>query len=332
MQLKTWLSTSVKRLQDSGVATAVLDAEVLLADALTVDRSWLHAHPELELSQEQITDLNTRLERRKNHEPLAYIRGKQEFYGREFFVSPDTLTPRPETETMVEMVLAYLMNDERRTKNEEELQILDVGTGSGCIIITLALELHKIFNPGPRPSKIQAPRSQIHYLGLDISKKALKIAEQNTQHLHAPVTFQHFNLKKDHLRSEIEILDLGAWSLEGPQPSKIQDPSSQIYLANLPYVPDDFHINLAASHEPSFAIFGGDDGLDYYRLLFKQISELGSQSLDGLKLPRSKIQDQRSITVFTESLPPQHAELEKIAHAHGFRLQKEADFIQQFAR
>ena len=310
MQLKTWLRTSVKKLKDNGVATAVLDTEVLLADTLTVDRSWLHAHPEFELSDEQVASINKQLDRRKNHEPLAYIRGKQEFYGRELFVSPDTLTPRPETETMVEMVVAYLMNDERRTKNEEELQIVDVGTGSGCIIISTALEIQKIQN-------LRAPNSApktLHYLGLDISKNALKIAKQNAQHLHAPVTFQHFDLLQDSI-SELRTKD-----------------SELVILANLPYVPDDFHINLAASHEPSFAIFGGDDGLDYYRLLFKQISELGSRSLNGLKSSRSKIKDPSSITVFTESLPPQHAELEKIAHAHGFKLQKEADFIQQFAR
>ncbi len=212
------------------------------------------------------------------HEPLAYIRGKQEFYGREFYVSPDTLTPRPETETMIEMLLK-LLNHERQLMNDEQLQIMDVGTGSGCIIITAALELCS---------------KDIDYLGLDISAQALRIARDNARKFNVDVKFSKFDLTSDEL--------------------PISTSATKIILANLPYVPNDFDINLAASHEPSFAIYGGTDGLDYYRVLFKQ-----------LKQPYP-------IFVFTESLPPQHSELKIIAENAGFELMDSQDLIQVFQK
>lgn len=347
MTTKNWNSTAVSILHEAGVSTSALDTEVLLSDILTVDRSWLHAHPEFELTNEQITSLNAQIERRKNHEPLAYIRGKQEFYNRDFFVSPDTLTPRPETETMIEMLLEDMRHESRVMSQEKlqgtlcseqgamssdkgnkklnitptpstsynlppttPLQIIDIGTGSGCILITAALEL----------SMTHDSRLPAHFLGLDISKKALNIAQKNATRHEANVELKEFDLRKDSLYSLLPTY------------------SSLIILANLPYVPDDFHINLAASHEPSFAIFGGKDGLDYYRVLFAQLNmrsnEQGAMSKNAEKtavVHSSLPFGPESITVLTESLPPQHEELEKIASAHGFALKKSQDFIQFFS-
>jgi len=311
--IETWLRNAVGKLKSASIPTARLDAEILLADMLKKDRSWLHAHPDFRLNDPNtqggslgvVRRLNKQIERRVGHEPLAYIRGKQEFYGREFTVSPDTLTPRPETETMVELLLNQIGDlglgigerketgeGRRKTGVEQqigdrgkesggELQIVDVGTGSGCIIITTALEL----------SKIQDPRSKIHYTGLDISKAALKIAKHNARKLEVNVNLQHFDLLSDDL-------------------SKIQDPRSTIYLANLPYVPEDFRINLAASHEPEFAIFGGKDGLDYYRTLFSKLKN--------------------ATVILTESLPPQHEQLIQVATEAGYKLHKTQDLIQVF--
>ncbi len=338
MVINSWLKQATEILAQSDIATARLDSEVLLADLLDVDKSWLHAHSEFDLMIEQIGLLNNQIERRKNHEPLAYIRGKQEFYGRDFFVSPDTLTPRPETETMIELLLESLSH-ESRVMSQDELQgtlcseqgaksghmeiekldvatptppstnynlpstaptqIIDVGTGSGCIIITAALEL-----------MTHDSRLTSHFLGLDISKKALKIALKNAAKHKANVDFKEFDLRSDSLYSLLTT----HYSL--------------LILANLPYVPDDFHINLAASHEPPFAIFGGKDGLDYYRLLFAQLNTVHRENS---KDPRKSAATQHSVTVFTESLPPQHEELEKIANAHGFALKKSQDFIQVFS-
>ncbi len=275
MTIELWLQNAITKLKSVSVPTARLDAEILLADLTDKDRTWIHAHPEYVLHRSDLSKLDAQVKRRMSHEPLAYIRGRQEFYGRDFIVSPDTLTPRPETETLVELALEVL----KSKANNEEVQIIDIGTGSGCIIITVALETQ-----------------HANCLGLDVSEPALKIAKKNNRELVANVVFKNFDLLSDTL--------------------ELKSSSFNLVLANLPYVPNDFEINLAASHEPGFAIFGGDDGLDYYRKLFTQLSRI-----------------HRAVpTVITEALPPQHNELEKIAESNGFKLTKTKDFIQVFEK
>jgi release factor glutamine methyltransferase len=203
------------------------------------------------------------------HEPLAYIRGKQEFYGRDFEVSPDTLTPRPETETLIEMLFEI--------KPEK---IIDIGTGSGCIAIT---------------AKLGLPTSAVS--ASDISKKCLQVAKKNAKNLHAEVNFFKSDLLQD-----LSVADI----------------SGAVICCNLPYVPNNFSINTAASHEPKLAIYGGEDGLDYYRQLFEEII-----SLPVLKRP---------VAVLTESLPLQHESISAIAEVAGFKLADTRDFIQYFVK
>lgn len=271
MTIHEWISKSTKKLNSSSVPSARLDAEVLLADALKTDRSYVLAHPEIVLQGRTLTKLNNQIERRMKHEPIAYIRGKQEFYGRDFVVSPDTLTPRPETETLVDLALEII-----KTKNIKT--VADIGSGSGCIIISLVLDSNKKFSAN----------------GYELSESAIKIAKGNAKNLNARVNFRRTDITKT---SE-------SWC------------EADMIVANLPYVPDDFQINLAASHEPKYAIFGGVDGLDYYRLLFTQLSR------------NSKTES----FVITEALPPQHSDLENIAKNSGFELLKSQDFIQVFKR
>jgi release factor glutamine methyltransferase len=284
MTIEEWLKKSIKILNNASIPTAKLDAEVLLSDKLDKDRSWIHSHPENILHEEDLCILDEQIKRRKTHEPLAYVRGRQEFYGRNFAVSPDTLTPRPETETLIDLAIEQV--NRRQFTEDSQLQIIDVGTGSGCIIITAALEL----------AKLSTINYQLSFLGLDISESALKIAEKNAKKLKAKVRFEKFDLLSD----SIDFISS----------------DFNLILANLPYVPTDFEINLAASHEPGFAIYGGKDGLDYYRQLFTQLSK---PSVDS-----------RQITVITESLPPQHIEMESIANESGFEVIKAQDFIQVF--
>lgn len=286
MTIEQWLSEATGRLSAAGIGTAQLDAEVLLSDTFRKDRSWLHAHSNHPLTRKLLIKLERQIARREKHEPLAYVRGKQEFFSREFYVSPDTLTPRPETETMLEMLIQH--NQELRARSLEELQIVDVGTGSGCIIITAALELSK--------NSSASRRTKISYCGLDISKPALKIARKNADKFKVEVDFKEFDLTNDSF-----------FSILSPQPSTL------VVLANLPYVPTTFKINLAASHEPAFAIYGGEDGLDHYRTLFSQLKG-------------------NVCTIFTESLPPQHNKLQEIAEKTGFQLQKTQNFIQMFSK
>lgn len=162
MNINEWLKNAETQLKKAGIATARLDALVLAEDELNKDKSYLLSHPEQQLSRASLKKLDTQLKRRFNHEPLSYIRGKSEFYGREFIVSKHTLEPRPESETMIEVL-----------KNmPKPSAILDIGTGSGCLAITAKLELGD--------PKVYAS---------DISSKCLAIARTNSKNLGAQVLF-----------------------------------------------------------------------------------------------------------------------------------------------
>jgi release factor glutamine methyltransferase len=155
---------ATRTLADAGIATARLDSLVLLADMLSQDKSWIIAHPEHELEAAQLQTLEANLAERSNHIPLAYIRAKQEFYGREFVVNTDVLIPRPETEELIEQIKAL--------KPQAGSKLLDVGTGSGAIAVTAALELPKL--------RVEA---------CDISEPVLNVARQNATRLKATITF-----------------------------------------------------------------------------------------------------------------------------------------------
>ena len=231
MTIGDWLKTTVETLGKAGVATARLDALVLLEDATNHDRAWLLAHPDFELTSSQANELASSITRRAQHEPLAYIRGKSEFYGREFAVNAHTLEPRPETETMLELLFEQV-----KSKKIELENIVDVGTGSGCIAITAKLELPKI-----------------EVFATDIDAKCIQAAKKNAASLEAGVSFHEGNL------------------LESLPPAVYRPSSTLAILANLPYVPAKYELNAAAKFEPKHAIFGGNDGLDLYRELFAQI-------------------------------------------------------------
>ncbi|MBP7807095.1 peptide chain release factor N(5)-glutamine methyltransferase [Candidatus Saccharibacteria bacterium] len=234
-KISSWLEQAGRKLTAKDVPTARLDCLVLLEDLLGKDRAHLLAHPELELTNEQESVLNEQVARRAKHEPLAYIRGKSEFYGREFMVNAHTLEPRSETETM--LTLLKKQTEEWRLRNEDnELTLVDVGTGSGAIAVT---------------AKLEFPQARV--IATDISQKCLETAQQNANNLNADVTFFLGNLVEPLLDPRSSVL--------GPL----------AILANLPYVPDSHTINKAAMFEPRLAIFGGADGLDLYRELFAQI-------------------------------------------------------------
>ena len=139
MSVNDWLITSTKELQEAGIATARLDCLVLLEDALGVDRASILANLDAKLPQKTEVDLNTKIVQRVRHIPLAYIRGKVEFYGREFVINKHVLVPRPETEMMIDELKAALQKGAPHT----ECVIVDVGTGSGAIAVTAKLEFPK---------------------------------------------------------------------------------------------------------------------------------------------------------------------------------------------
>ncbi|QYK52699.1 MAG: peptide chain release factor N(5)-glutamine methyltransferase [Fimbriimonadaceae bacterium] len=167
LTLGDWIQSATEQLQRAGVDSARLDAQVLAAHGFGQDRSWVLAHPEAEIT----SDLDSILARRVNREPLAYIVGSREFYGRRFFVDHDVLVPRQETEFVVERALLWMRDDSL------PWSVLDVGTGSGCIGITLALE---------------KPDAQVTLL--DKSANALRVASKNADALGARVDFVHSDL------------------------------------------------------------------------------------------------------------------------------------------
>jgi release factor glutamine methyltransferase len=179
MIIKKWLIESVKKL--SGVSeTARLDAEVLLSYVLKKDRSWILAHPECELSKEQEKELDSLIKRRSKHEPIAYILGKCEFYEREFYVDKNVLVPRPESETIIDLL--------KELNIENNSIITDVGTGSGSLAITAKLEL---------------PKAKVY--AIDIDERALGVAQINAKKLGANVEFAQGDILSP-LKSKISNL------------------------------------------------------------------------------------------------------------------------------
>ncbi len=181
MTLQVWLAQATKTLEKAGVGSAHLDALILLEDELGKDRGWLLAHPETEISKSALKRLGAKLKKRESHLPLAYIRGFTEFYGRKFLVNRHVLEPRPESETMIELLLKLPIPD--------EANIADVGTGSGALGITAKLEL---------------PDAQVDLY--DIDAGALAVAKHNQAlhelHLHT----RKSDLLNRHLRSYDVIL------------------------------------------------------------------------------------------------------------------------------
>lgn len=209
------------------------DAELLLLHTLEIPRTTLLAHPDRELTRDQQRAYESALTRRLHHEPIQYITGQQEFYGLNLRVTPAVLIPRPETEHLVEAVLA-------RLPANQPLKIADMGTGSGAIAIALAVHL---------------PQAKI--TALDISLEALKIAETNARH-HKVDDRIHF------LRSDL----LSAF-VKDASDGEIFD----AIVSNPPYVPDSDRDQLhpqVREHEPPTALFAGPSGLDIYRRLIPQ--------------------------------------------------------------
>lgn len=180
MTIGAWISTKTKELEKANIATARLDCLVLLSAEIGRDKSWVLAHPEYELQIEQIEKLSTKITQRAQHMPLAYLRGKCEFYGREFVVNADVLVPRPDSESMVELLKRVASRESRTT-------VIDVGTGSGCLAITAKLEL-----------------SNVQVIAIDIDNSCLAIAQKNADKLGAKVHFLQGDLLQPIRDSRLE--------------------------------------------------------------------------------------------------------------------------------
>jgi release factor glutamine methyltransferase len=234
MTVGEFLASSTASLKQAGDESPRLDALILLEDALHEDRAVVLAYTENELPEHVLNELHTKIKAREQQIPLAYIRGHAPFYGREFCVTEQVLVPRPETESMITLLKQYAP--------EAVHDIADIGTGSGCLGITAALELKQ---PG---------HAEPHAHLYDNSEGALEIAKQNIERHR----LEHACTRKSDL-------------LEGTCEHH------DVILANLPYVPEHLEINAGAKHEPASAIFSGPDGLDHYKRFWAQASSLQHQ-------------------------------------------------------
>lgn len=237
MTIKKMLELGIKKLKDT--AFARLDAEVLLCDILKKQRAYLFTYPEKMLTASQEKKYKNYLNRRAHYEPIAYITGHKEFYGFDFLISPAVLIPRPETELIIDIAKQTLHDP---TSNS---LIIDIGTGSGAIAITLK----KLF-------------PKINVLGIDISASALKIARQNSKHLKANVKFAKTNLL----------------NVESPT---LYIKKDLIITANLPYLSTSEWQKLTTNvkkYEPKSALVGGTRGIELYEKLFKQLNKLCRES------------------------------------------------------
>lgn len=169
MTISQWLVDAMIKLKEAEVPNGRTDALVLLCDEFQVDKSWVHTHPEKIIENDKLEKLTAKLEQRLNRIPLAYIRGFIEFYGRNFTVTPEVLIPRPESESFINMLKELDLNPNTK--------IADIGTGSGCLGISAALE-------------ISGAQVDLY----DISPEALKVARTNSQKLNANVNLHNSDL------------------------------------------------------------------------------------------------------------------------------------------
>lgn len=240
MEARAWITHATDML--TGISsTPSIDAYVLICDALSQNKAWVLAHPECNITPQQLDTLTDKLHARKTGQPLAYVRGKTEFYGRIFKINPHVLVPRPESETIIELLLR---KQDELISTHSEVRIIDIGTGSGALGITATLELHGI--------------EKLATTLIDIDPECLQIAEKNAK-LH-----------------NVEVELLAGNLLEPVEAGSTQ--TSTIIIANLPYVPDGYTINNAAEHEPKLALFGGQDGLNLYREMFMQLASFSSKT------------------------------------------------------
>lgn len=203
-----------------------LDAQVLLAHIIQKPRTWILAHPDAPLTDFQLASINRAVFRLKAGEPLPYILGHWEFFGLDFDVTPDVLIPRPETELLVEHAIEFLQSD------LEAHSVADIGTGSGCIAVSLAVHV-----------------PELHIMATDISSKALDVARRNA--------------RKFHVEHQIEFFECNLLPT-----FDFQIPSLNLICANLPYIPTETLRSLTVyGREPALALDGGADGFDLIRQL-----------------------------------------------------------------
>ena len=234
MKIKEVLLNGIRILKENDIEDSNMKAKIIFAELLGKNKEYLISHDEEEIEDGLNRIFLEKIEQLKNHEPLQYIINKQEFMGLEFYVDENVLIPQPDTENLVEEVIH--LSDKSRKNLKKELRILDLCTGSGAIAISLSKLI----------------KNALIYAS-DISKEALKIAEENSNRNSANVLFFESDLFKD-------ISNLYKFN---------------IIVSNPPYIEKDIIKTLSeeVKKEPMLALDGGEDGLDFYRKIAKDAKE-----------------------------------------------------------
>jgi release factor glutamine methyltransferase len=225
VKISEGLAKAKLELDLKGVSNSRLDSLILLSYALSFSKEQVIFNPDLELNLEQQQQFFDLVKRRAQREPVSHIIGKREFFGNDFLVNSSVLDPRPDSENLIELVLEKFPN------REVKLEFLEVGVGSGCLIISLLL-LYK---------------NSVAF-GLDISEAALAVAKENAEKNSVK---SRLNFLKSDLFCELDL-----------------EKKFDVIISNPPYIPARDILNLepeVKNYEPLLALDGGVDGLDFYR-------------------------------------------------------------------
>ena len=231
MNIQLAIKEGTNVLKDQRINTAKLDAEILMAKVLKKDRKYIILNNKEDLEDKNLKYFNKLIKERATHKPIAYLINKKYFWNNEFFVNQNTLIPRPDTEILVEQVL-------KLTKHKNAMNILDIGVGSGCILLTILKE-----------------RKNFYGTGIDISKKSLDISKINAKNLNVEERTKFYN-------SDIDKFAKGTYDFIVSNPPYIKS-------CDLKYLEND-----VINFEPKLALDGGVDGLSEFRKVIKKSSEL----------------------------------------------------------
>lgn len=279
MKIKEALIWSEKRLKK--ITFAPYEAEVILSYLLNKPRHFLFTYPNKELSKEEERKFKNLINKRNKHYPLAYLIQSQEFFGEKIYLDKNVFIPRPETEILAEKIIKEIKKVKK--ENLRKLTFLDVGTGSGCLFVSILKNI-----------------PQIKAIALDISPSALRIAKKNAQkhNLESRVSFFKGNL----------LLPLKNAKL-----------SPLVFLgANLPYLTPNQYKKTSLEikkYEPKSALLGGEDGLFYYKELLKQIKELKiEKSIKKIFLEIDPLQKRKIKEIIKKNFPLAKTEIIKDYH------------------
>ena len=231
MDIQTTLNKATNILKDHKIKSPYLDSEILLSKVIKKARKYVVLNGQENLKTEYLNNFKNLIERRKKGEPIAYLINKKEFWKNEFYVDTNVLIPRPDTEMIVDQVL-------KLSAKNSQLNILDIGIGSGCILLSLLKE-----------------RPNFYGTGIDISKKSINVSKYNAKILHLTNRVKFYN-------SDVDNFNIGKYDIIVSNPPYIE-------LSSLKYLVKD-----VVKYEPKLALSGGLDGFSKIRKVISKAATL----------------------------------------------------------